>query len=326
MKPRRLQLLVLLCAAIGVSVWFWRVPDFASIPEPEENYQKAIEKFSAIEKAESALPLCPEGRSRLLTQGHKTDRVFVLLHGLTNCPEQFIPLARILHASGANVVLPRARYAGFADRMNAIQGLQSAQDLLDQAAIGLDIASGLGDHISLVAISGSAVAAAWMAQNRDGIEFVVLVSPFFGVHGQPVALIDGISAVLTRAPNFYLWWNAKENEAIAPSYQYPRFGTHCIADTIELSRDVRDHLAAHPLRASRMAILTSACDKAANSEQTNELAAQWGQKNPGRVSIYEFPDALGIPHDMIDPNKPTAQTQITYTKVLELLHVNPTGN
>jgi hypothetical protein len=148
MKPRRFLLLVLLCAPVGIAIWLWRVPDFVSIPEPAENYQKAIEKFRAIEKAESALPLCPEGRSRLLTQGHKTERVFVLLHGLTNCPEQFIPLARILHASGANVVLPRARYAGFADRINAVQGLQSGQDLLDQAAIGLDIASGLGDYIS----------------------------------------------------------------------------------------------------------------------------------------------------------------------------------
>ena len=281
----------------------------------------------AIERAESALPLSPEGRSRLLSHGHKTERAFVLLHGLTNCPEQFLPLARILHASGANVVLPRARYAGFADRMNAVQGLQSGQDLLDQAAIGLDIAAGLGDRISLVGLSGSAVAAAWMAQNRDGIESVVLVSPFFGVHGQPVALIDGISAVLARAPNFYLWWNDKEKEALAgPSYAYPRFGTRCMADTIELSRDVRDHLGSHPLRASRMEILTSACDKGANSEQTNQLASQWEQKTPGRVSIYEFPEALGVPHDMIDPNQPDAKTQITYPKVLELLRVDPPGD
>ena len=324
MKPRRLLLLVLLCVLVWLSIRLWRVPDFVSIPEPAEDYQKAIEKFRAIEKSESALPLSSEGRSRLLTQGHKTERVFVLLHGLTNCPEQFIPLARILHASGANVVLPRARYAGFADRMNAVQGLQSGQDLLDQAAIGLDIASGLGDHVSLVGLSGSAVAAAWMAQNRAGIESVVLVSPFFGFHGQPVALIDGISAVLTRAPNFYLWWNDKEKEAIAgPSYAYPRFGTRCMADTIELSRDVRDHLASHPLRASRMAILTSACDMGANSEQTHQLATQWEQKNPGRVSFYEFPKALGIPHDMIDPNQPDAKTQITYPKVLEFLRVNP---
>ena len=89
MKPRRLVLLVLLvllCALVWLSIWLWRVREFVSIPEPAEDYQKAIEKFKVIEKAESVLPLSPEGRSRLLTQGHKTDRVFVLLHGLTNCP------------------------------------------------------------------------------------------------------------------------------------------------------------------------------------------------------------------------------------------------
>jgi hypothetical protein len=119
----------------------------------------------------------------------------------------------------------------------------------------------------------------------------------------------------------------KRREPIArPPYTYPRFGTRCIADTIELSRNVRDHLASHPLRASRLAILTSACDDAANGEQTNQLAAEWEQRNPGRVSIYEFPKALGVPHDMIDPNQSDAKTQITYPKVLELLGINPTGN
>jgi hypothetical protein len=51
-----------------------------------------------------------------------------------------------------------------------------------------------------------------------------------------------------------------------------------------------------------------------------------GAKNPMRGSIYEFPEALGVPHDMIDPNQPDAKTQITYPKVLDLLRVNPPSN
>ena len=47
MKPRRLLLIALLCTPIGLSIWLWRVPDFVSIPEPAENYQKAIEKFAS---------------------------------------------------------------------------------------------------------------------------------------------------------------------------------------------------------------------------------------------------------------------------------------
>ena len=326
MKPLRLLLLVLFCVLLRLSIRLWRVPEFVSIPKPADDYQEAIERFRALEQAEAALPLCPEGRSRLLTQGHKTERAFVLLHGLTNCPEQFMPLARLLHAAGANVVLPRARYAGFANRMTAVQGWQSGQDLLDQAALGLDIASGLGDQISLVGLSGSAVAAAWMGQHREGLECVVLVSPFFGLHGQPAALSDGIAAVLARAPNVYLWWDDQQKEALAgPSYAYPRFGTRCMAKTLELSRAIRARLASGPFCARRLAILTSACDKSANCEQTRRLAARWAQANPGRVSLYEFPKALGISHDMIDPHQPAAQTQITYPKVLELLGVRPPG-
>jgi pimeloyl-ACP methyl ester carboxylesterase len=326
-KPRRLLSLALLGAPIGLCLWLWRLPAFDTIPAPAENYQQAIEKFRALEQAESALPLCPEGRSRLLSWGHKTARALVLLHGLTNCPEQFMSLARLLHGSGANVVLPRARYAGLAERMNAFQGLQSGQDLLDQAALGLDIAAGLGDQISLVGLSASAVAAAWMAQHRDGIDCVVLLSPFFGVQGQPVALVDGLCAVLARAPNLYLWWDDKAKEALAgPSYAYPRFGTRCIASTIELSRDVRGHLASQPLRVRRMAILTSACDKSANCNQTEQLAELLQRESPGRVSLHEFHNSLGVPHDMIDPNQPDAKTQIVYPKVLELLRVSPSGH
>ncbi len=199
--------------------------------------------------------------------------------------------------------------------MNIIQGFQSGQDLLDQAATGLDIASGLGDRITLVGVSGGAVAAAWMAQNRDDIESVVLLSPLFGIHSQPVALVDAVSAILNRGPNFYFWWNAKEKDAIGPPYSYPRFGTRCIASTLELSRAIRNHLASQPLRAGRIAILTSACDLCANSAQTRQLAAQWEQYNPGRVSIYEFPEALGVPHDVI-PTNPTRKPRLHTPKSL----------
>ena len=156
---------------------------------------------------------------------------------------------------------------------------------------------------------------------------MLLVSPFFGVHGPPVVLMDALAAILARAPNLYLWWNAHAKQAMAgPSYVYPRFGTRCMAGTLELSRDVRDHLASQPLRARRLAILTSACDPSANSEQTGRLAERWRRESPGRVSPHEFPKALGIPHDMIDPNQPDAKTQIVYPKVLELLGVSPPGN
>ena len=324
---RRARIVAALFVVLALGAWMlFRVPSFSSVPHPAQSYQEAMERFSAIEKRESALPLSAEGKSRLFTRGKKTERVFVLLHGLTNCPEQFVPLARILFQSGANVVLPRARYAGYADTMNEVQGLQSGQDLLDQAAEGLDIAAGLGGRVALVGLSGSAVAAAWMAENRDGIDSVLLLAPFFGLDGPPVWMIDCLSAALSKSPNFYKWWDDDLKEKrLGPPYAYPRYGTRCMADTIQLSRNVRANLGRHPLQAGRLDILTTGTDKGANNTLTNQLAAAWASRNPGRVTAFEFPEKDGVPHDMIDPHQPDAKIQISYPKILEILGVPSPG-
>jgi len=320
-------MIILVAAALAaLAIFLWHVPNFTTSPAPASTPAEAITRFAAIEKAEAALPLRPEGRSRIFSHGYKTDRVFVLLHGLTNCPEQFVPFARILFASGANVVVPRSRYAGYADRMNAEQGLQSAQDLIEQAATGLDLAAGLGNRISVVGLSGSAVAAAWMAQNRPGIEQVVLVSPFFGLHGHPVPMIDGLASLLAIAPNTYKWWDDQLMESLpGPAYAYPRYGTFCMADTIRLSRNVRANFDSRPLQTSRLDILTTGTDKGANNALTGDLARKWSVQKPGAISIHEFPESEGIPHDMIDPNQPGAKTGLVYKKLLEVLGVRPGG-
>jgi len=321
MKIFLLSALGALAIALALAgFWLFRVPSFSSTPDPAGSYAGALEKFAAIERHESTLPLSPEGRSRLLTHGHKTGRVFVLLHGLTNAPEQFVPLAKILFASGANVIIPRARYAGFADRLNDVQGLQSGQDLLDQAAAGLDIAAGLGDRVSLVGLSGSGVSAAWMAQNREGIDSVLIMSPFFSYYGHSTLFIDAMAALLSRAPNIYQWWDSELKDKIpGPPYAYPRFGTRSLAGTIQLARALRQQIG--PLKASRLDILITATDVGANNALTKELAAQWEQANPGRVSLREFSAPDGVPHDMVDIHQPDARIDLTYPAILGLLQV-----
>jgi carboxylesterase len=94
-----------------------------------------------------------------------------------------------------------------------------------------------------------------------------------------------------------------------------------MAETVQLSRNVRAGIDAHPLRAGRMNILTTGTDVGANNFLTSQLAANWAERNPGRVTIFEFPQAEGVPHDMIDPNQPDAKIQASYPKILELLGV-----
>lgn len=318
---RKLTWIALFAVAMG-SYLIWRVPEYSSVPAPAADYESAMEKFRALQAGEETLPLSPAGASRLFTHGKPTERVYVLLHGITNCPEQFVPLAKILFESGANVVIPRARYAGFADRLNEQQGLQSAQDLIAQAAVGLDIAAGLGRDIDVVALSGSAVAAAWMAEHRDGIKRVVILSPFFGLYGYPVWFVEMLAPVLSRAPNHYMWWNEDLKEKNpGPPYAYPRYGTVCMADTIQLSRAVQDGIGKGPLKVKEMHVFTTAADIGVNNELTERMVAEWRNTNPGRVTFHQFPKELNIPHDPIDPHQPTANTAVTYPKILEALGV-----
>lgn len=318
----RILLVVALLAALAV--WFWWVPGFRTppLPKPAADPAAAAALFEAIQAAEAALPLSPEGRSRLFSHGKRTPRVFVLLHGLTNCPEQFVPLGRILFDAGSNVVIPRARYAGLANRLNNEQSRQSAQDLIDQATEGLALAAGLGDHVTLVGLSGSAVAAAWMAQNEPGIDLAVFISPFFAPNGMPTLAVDAIAPVLARLPPVFIWWNPelRENNP-GPPYAYPRVSTFTLADTLQLSRNVQAGIRRGPLAAEKVVFLTSAADAAVNGVLNRALADELGGRFPGRVEYFQFPADLNVPHDMIDPNQPDQQIAVSYPQILKLLGV-----
>jgi len=322
--PMKWRFMASALAIAGLLGWtIWKIPAFESKPKPAGSFAEALGMLEKLRATESTLPLSPQGASRLLHHGQKTERAFVLLHGLTNCPEQYAALAAQIHAAGHNVIVPRARLAGFRDRLNGEQGLQTAQDLIDQAAEGLDIAAGLGERVTLVGLSGSAVAAAWMAQNREGLDEVAILAPFFGAYGLSTPLVDVAGAVFSKLPNFYVWWDPDKKESLpGPPHAYPRFGTRCMADSVQLSRDVRANLAAKPPRCRRVLFITTACDLAANNSLTHSIAQNLAaQGGPAEILAYEFPADLKIPHDMIDPAQPEANSPLVYPKLLDLLRV-----
>ena len=74
---------ILFVCLLGSICFFFYTPPFHSTPHPATSYEEALEKFALIEKKESLMPLSQAGHSRLFVHGNKTERVFVLLHGLT---------------------------------------------------------------------------------------------------------------------------------------------------------------------------------------------------------------------------------------------------
>src|SRR5439155_19595433 len=72
-------------------------------PRPARDFGEALALVARLRAADTAA-ISPECRTLFLSHGHRTARVIVLLHGLTNCPAQFDSLARGAFARGANVL------------------------------------------------------------------------------------------------------------------------------------------------------------------------------------------------------------------------------
>src|SRR5262249_19229734 len=82
-----------------------------SVPDPAVDYAAAEAKFPALQDLDGK-DVRGECCSTLLTHGARMPRVYVLLHGLSNCPRQFVKFAPLLFARGANVLAPRMPFHG----------------------------------------------------------------------------------------------------------------------------------------------------------------------------------------------------------------------
>lgn len=301
-------------------LWPISLSDLTSRAQPAASYEDAMQRVKTIHADEATKALSEGGRTIVLSHGHPTERVFVLLHGLTNAPVQFQTLGKLLFERGANVVIPRLAHHGLADRMNTDQGNLRATDLIHQAETGLDIAAGLGERITVVGLSVSGVAAAWIAQNRDEAASVFLLAPFLGPKPVPDWLTSTAARALSRLPNGFIWWDgaARENLPGSP-YVYPRFATRQIGETLRLGLSV-EAMSAHPMNASHIHVVLTDADAAVNNKRTLRLLDQWKTTSPDTTfDLTIFPQDEQVPHDFIDPAQPDAQTERIYPKLIEWL-------
>ena len=192
--------------AIGISQRVPRPRLDQSDPQPAADYQTALEKFAQLQARDGAdvNPVC---RSRLLAHNGRTARAVVLLHGVTNCPEQYAQLAPKLYSLGYNVLVPRIPRNGLADRMTEELKLLTAGEMRAFADAVVDIAAGLGETVTVMGLSGGGVLAAWMAQFRADVDTAIVIAPAIGIVASPAHLAANAGAnrlvmhLMLRLPN-----------------------------------------------------------------------------------------------------------------------------
>jgi pimeloyl-ACP methyl ester carboxylesterase len=252
--------------------------------------------------------------------GPRAARVYLCLHGLTNSPQQYVPLAQRLLARGdAAVFIPRIPRHGLADRMTTVLAQLTEAELVDATAEAVDLAAGLADEVVVTGLSMGGVLAAWAAQYRP-VARVVVVAPAIGLPFLPSFTASPLAALTLRLGNRFFWWDPRTKaEAPGPTYAYPRYATHALARVQRLGLRLIDVAPTTPPAARSVWMVTNGADLAVSNGLADRLADNWRRSGGSDVHQYEFPRRLRLFHDIVDPEQPYQQVQITHPALERLL-------
>lgn len=269
-------------------------------------------RLAAFEAVELDGSVAAHGRTRLYTHGQQTDRVIVLVHGITNCPEQYVKLAPAFHARGFTVFVPRMPHHGLADRSSPALGALTAAQLCEYADTIVDIARGLGRHVTVAGISAGGVIAAWLAQHRADIDLPVQIVSAFRTHRVRVALNNLGMGLATRLPNVQLAIDG------ALAHGYTAHSTRGFGEVMKLGEAVRRMALDHAPAARSALVITNANDDVDNG-LTYELLQHWQRNGMHNTASYEFAKELGLSHDIIDPAQHDQQNDYVYPILIDLI-------
>jgi alpha-beta hydrolase superfamily lysophospholipase len=289
-----------------------RLGDLHAHPMPVADYAAAVARITALQSQEDSV-VSPGGGSIFLTHGHRTARVVVLFHGLTDSPLQYFPLAKRLFDEGSNVFVPRLPHHAERNGHVAAIGRLTAQELRDLGDMSVDVACGLGDSVIVSGLSAGGTVAAWVGQYRADVQRVVLVAPALEVTHVPSLLHGTVLRIALRVPNVT---RASPRDSTEPDRE-PGWATHAVAQTLKLGVAVRRAAAERPPAVHDVTLLLNADDRTISNGAAIDLMHRW--QNRGAVThIYLLPDSLHLPHDVIDPRHPGSNTGAVYP-VLEAL-------
>jgi esterase/lipase len=287
--------------------------------DPAIDYESAMARFAQIQTLEEAKrTLNPVCRSKLLAHGSKTERVIVLMHGMTNCPQQFVELAPILYEQGYNVLIPRMPHNGLANPDTDDLRYLKAAELRDCSNAMVDIARGLGDYITFLGLSVGGLMAAWVAQYRDDVNKAVIIAPSFTIGPR---LGVGLSKLIMRLflilPN--IMTQRLKPFKDGPDHNYLGFATRGLGEMMRFGFSIYDTSKNTSAAAQSVLVITNAADPAVNNKIPLKIAKNWLTNGLKQLDQYQFDAKYKLIHDIIDPGQKLQNVAVSYPILLDLL-------
>jgi pimeloyl-ACP methyl ester carboxylesterase len=258
----------------------------------------------------------------LLTHERSTPEAFVLLHGLTASPGQFIDFGRRLHGEGANVLVPRMPRHGLSDRLTDELALLTNGELIAHARRAVALARGLGERVTVIGFSLGGLLAAWIAQN-EAVDRVVLVAPFLNSVLVPHPAAEKAARFALSRGDQFVWWNPimKDKDPKQPDHGYPRFTTHVVANAILLANEIFAEAANEPPRARTIVFMLNKGEMAVSNDTARRLAKKWKAHGTACILVreFDFPPS----HDIIEPLADPRIAARAHDRLHRLLRADP---
>ena len=290
---------------------------YVSHPNPAANYAEAVRRVES--KIATEVDFDPGSHTILLTHGAKTAKAVVFVHGYPSSPSPFREIAAQFYDRGYNVLVMTMPYHGLADRMNTEHAKLQAEDFMRYGDQVVDIARGLGDHVTVAGISCGGLITGWVAQQREDVDVAILISPGFGFKAIPRIWTPLMAWGLRVFPNLYIWEDRDKEASNPRPYNYLRMSTHALGQILRLSRATHA-LVRHNAPAARcIVVITNLNDPGVDNVVTDRVVDLWRRRWAKDVQTYQFPADLGLGHDIIDVKDPNMNVAAVYPMLLKLI-------
>jgi carboxylesterase len=277
-----------------------------SQPNPVSSHEEAITGVRAMQEEDNQDLTQDVCITKLYDQGKQTEHVIILIHGFTNCPEQFDEIGKQHFEAGHNVFIPRMPYHGLSDRLTDALVRLTAEELATFGDKVIDIAHGLGQKVTVMGISGSGTLVAWLAQNRADIDYAFVIAPLFGLAFIPPSFTKLFERIVLRLPNFFLWWDPRTRAENPYSiyYAYPRYPTRALVEFLRLAMITRAQAEKDPPKAGKITMIINDAEPAVSNAEILRFLKIWQKYGKQDLSEVHFEKEMKLPHDIITPGTP----------------------
>ncbi len=294
----------------------------SNVPAAPTSFDAAVKAIRAVIARDAADPkILPAARPRLYEHGKPVRHAVLLLHGFTNCPQQFDALARAYHARSCNVYVPRIPGHGLADRLTRVLANMTVSELQTFATEAFGLTRPLGATVSAVGLSLGGTLVLWLAQTQP-IDLAIPLAPFMlplpNAKFIPRAFVGHAAMrLLHTLPDVYSWWDVRLKERCKPDYAYPGYPTHALSEMVFLGDAIAAEAAKDKPRGRRCVLVLNEHDNAVDNRVTRSLLAVWNQHGAGYRELV-LP-GLGVRHDVIDPTTFPQGRTLVYPTLEELV-------